>query len=69
MRLTRTVVELQPTSLSMCADGCERRNAREGPEMTTAKKRNLFEEIREGLEAYRDRRDTLPRRKLSASDV
>jgi putative transcriptional regulator len=37
--------------------------------MTTAKKRNLFEEIREGLEAYRDRRDTLPRRKLSAPDV
>ena len=37
--------------------------------MTTAKKRNLFEEIREGLQAYRDRRDTLPRRKLSAPDV
>lgn len=37
--------------------------------MTTAKKRNLFEEIREGLEAYRARRDTLPRRKLSAPDV
>jgi DNA-binding transcriptional regulator YiaG len=37
--------------------------------MTTAKKRNLFEEVREGLEAYRDRRDTLPRRKLSAHGV
>ncbi len=34
--------------------------------MTAAKKRNLFEEIREGLEAYRDRRDALSRRKLSA---
>jgi hypothetical protein len=33
--------------------------------MTAAKKRNPFEEIREGLEAYRDRRDTLPRRELS----
>ena len=32
--------------------------------MTTAKKRNLYEDIREGLEAYRDHRDTLPRRKL-----
>lgn len=33
--------------------------------MTAAMKRNLFEEIREGLEAYRDRRDTLPRREFS----
>lgn len=33
--------------------------------MTTAKQRNLFEEIREGLEAYRDRYDTLRRSKLS----
>jgi putative transcriptional regulator len=37
--------------------------------MTTAKKRNLFKQIRDGLEAYRDRRDTLPRRELSAPDV
>ena len=37
--------------------------------MTAAKKRNLFEEIREGLEAYCDHRDSLPRRKLSAPDV
>jgi putative transcriptional regulator len=37
--------------------------------MTTPKKRNLLEEIREGLEAYRDRRDTLPRREFSAPDV
>ena len=34
-----------------------------------AKKRNLFEEIREGLEAYRDRPETLPRREVSAPDV
>lgn len=34
-----------------------------------AKKRNLFEEIREGLEAYRDRPGTLPRREISAPDV
>lgn len=34
-----------------------------------AKKRNLFEEIREGLEAYRDRPETLPRRDVSAPDV
>ena len=33
--------------------------------MTAAKKRDLFEEIREGLEAYRHRRDALSRRKLS----
>lgn len=32
--------------------------------MTAAKKRDLFEEIREGLEAYRHRCDTLSRRKL-----
>ena len=37
--------------------------------MTGVKKRNLFEEIREGLEAYRDHRDSLPRRTLSAPDV
>ena len=37
--------------------------------MTTPKKRNLFEEIREGLDAYRDRRDTLSRREFSAPDV
>jgi len=38
--------------------------------MTSAKKRNLFEEIREGLEAYRDDgRDTLPQRKVSVPDV
>jgi hypothetical protein len=37
--------------------------------MTAAKKRNLFEEIIEGLEAYRDRRDTLPRHNLPAPDV
>ena len=33
------------------------------------KKRSLFEEIREGLEAYRDRPDSLPRRELSQPDV
>ena len=33
------------------------------------KKRNLFDEIREGLEAYRDRPDALPQRELSAPDV
>ena len=38
-------------------------------EITTAKKRNLFEEIREGLEAYRARHDILPRFKLSALEV
>lgn len=37
--------------------------------MTTAKTRNLFEEIREGLEAYRDRRLMLRRRVLPAPDV
>jgi DNA-binding transcriptional regulator YiaG len=37
--------------------------------MTAAKKRNLFEEIREGLEAYRDRRNRLPHREFSAPDV
>lgn len=37
--------------------------------MNIAKKRNLLEEIRKGLEAYRDRRDTFPRRKLPAPDV
>ena len=31
--------------------------------------RNLFDEIREGLEAYRDHRDTLPRRELSMPNV
>jgi len=31
--------------------------------------RNLFDELREGLEAYRDRPDALPRRELSAPDV
>ena len=34
-----------------------------------AKKRNLFEEIRESLEACRDRPETLPRREVSAPDV
>ena len=34
-----------------------------------AKKRSLFEEIREGLVAYRDRPETLPRREISAPDV
>ena len=34
-----------------------------------AKKRNLFGEVREGLEAYRDRPETLPRREVSAPDV
>lgn len=33
------------------------------------KKRRLLEEIREGLEAYRDRPETLPRRELSEPDV
>ncbi len=33
------------------------------------KERNLFDEIREGLEAWRDRPDALPRRELSAPDV
>ena len=33
------------------------------------KKRNLFEEIREGLEAYRDRPETLPRREFAEPDV
>ena len=31
--------------------------------------RNLLDEIREGLEAYRDRPDALPRRELSAPDM
>ena len=31
--------------------------------------RNLFDELREGLEAYRDRPEALPRRELSAPDV
>ena len=31
--------------------------------------RNLFDELREGLEAYRERTDALPRRELSAPDV
>lgn len=34
-----------------------------------AKKRNLFEEIREALEAYRDRPRALPRCVLSPPDV
>ncbi len=34
-----------------------------------ATKRNLFEEIRTGLETYRDRRRTLTRRDFSAPDV
>ena len=34
--------------------------------MTAARKRTFLEEIREGLEACRDRRDTLPRHKLAA---
>ena len=33
------------------------------------KKRNLFEEISEGLNAYRDRPETLPQREISAPDV
>ena len=37
--------------------------------MTTAENRDLFEEIREGLEAYRDRRVMLRRRELHAPDV
>ncbi len=32
-------------------------------------KRNLFEEIREGLEAIRDNSDALPRHELAAPDV
>ncbi|MBA3563315.1 MAG: helix-turn-helix domain-containing protein [Gammaproteobacteria bacterium] len=32
-------------------------------------KRNLFDEIREGLEAYRDNPEALPRRELTAPDV
>ena len=36
--------------------------------MATAK-RNLFEEIREGLEAYRDHGARLPRREITAPDV
>jgi len=42
---------------------------RAGREMNTAKKRNLFEEIREGLEAYRDRPDTLPRHEFASPDA
>ncbi|MDH3644025.1 MAG: helix-turn-helix domain-containing protein [Gammaproteobacteria bacterium] len=34
-----------------------------------AKKRDLFNEIHEGLEAYRDRPATLKRREFSAPDV
>jgi putative transcriptional regulator len=34
-----------------------------------AKKRNLFEEIREGLVAYRDRPETLTRREVTVLDV
>jgi len=34
-----------------------------------ARKRSLFEEIREGLEAYRDRPGTLTRREITAPDV
>ena len=37
--------------------------------MNSAKKRNLFNEIREGLEALRDRRDALPRHKLPMPDL
>lgn len=37
--------------------------------MSIRKKRNLFEEIREGLEAFRHRRDSLPRHELPAPDV
>ena len=37
--------------------------------MTAAKKRDLVEEICEGLKAYRDRRHTLRRREFSAPDV
>lgn len=37
--------------------------------MTAPKKRNLYEEIREGLEAYRHRRDLLPRHELPEPDV
>jgi putative transcriptional regulator len=33
------------------------------------KKRNLFEEIREGLIAYRDQPENLPRREISEPDV
>lgn len=33
------------------------------------KRRNLFDEIREGLEAYRDRPKTLTRRELTTPDV
>ena len=34
-----------------------------------AKKRKLFEEIRQGLIAYRDRPESLPRREISEPDV
>jgi putative transcriptional regulator len=34
-----------------------------------AKKRNLFEEIREGLVAYRDQPETLTRREVTVLDV
>lgn len=37
--------------------------------MTDVAKRNLFDELREGLEAIRDKPETLPRREMTAPDV
>ena len=37
--------------------------------MASAKKRNLFEEISEGLESLRHSRDSLPQHELPALDV
>lgn len=37
--------------------------------MNDVAKRNLFEELREGLEAIRDKSETLTRREMTAPDV